>query len=161
MFKSKIKVILTIYEDVKFDQPPSWIFFPKGLAYDFGSKFQTSSKFVDGQIGPKNDVCWCFNVKSKWFWQNMNMSILISRHLGFFLKGLACDFGTKFQISLEFLYSQIGPRNHFCWCSRAKSKWSWRYMRMSNLISRHLGLFSKGVSLWFWVEISNFFKVCI
>ena len=39
-------------------------FFPKGLAYDFGSKFQTSSKFVYGQIGPKNDVCWCFNVKS-------------------------------------------------------------------------------------------------
>ena len=31
-------------------------FFPKGLAYDFGSKFQTSSKFVYGQIGPENDV---------------------------------------------------------------------------------------------------------
>ena len=95
-------------------------FFPKGLAYNFGSKFQTSSKFVYGQIGPKNDVCWCFNVKSKWFWQNMNMSSFISRHLGFFLKGLACDFGTKFQISSEFLYSQIGPRNHVCWCLGVK-----------------------------------------
>ena len=30
MFKSKIKVILTIYEDVKFDKPPSWIFFQRG-----------------------------------------------------------------------------------------------------------------------------------
>ena len=56
MFKSKINVILTIYEDVKFDQPPSWIFFLEGLAYDFGSKFQTFSKFLYGQIGPENDV---------------------------------------------------------------------------------------------------------
>ena len=30
MFKSKINVILTIYEDVKFDQPPSWIFLQRG-----------------------------------------------------------------------------------------------------------------------------------
>ena len=67
MFKSKINVILTIYGDVKFDHPPSWIFFPKGLAYDFGSKFQRSSKFVYGQIGPENDVCVYFNVKSKLF----------------------------------------------------------------------------------------------
>ena len=44
----------------------------------------------------------------------MKMSNLISRHLGFFPKGLACDFGTKFQISLECLYSLIGPRNHVC-----------------------------------------------
>ena len=189
-------MILTTYEDVKFDQPPSWNFFPKGLAYDFGSKyqislkivysqiepknnicwclrvkltwfwrymkmsnlisrhlgffskglaydfrskFQTSSKFVYGQIGPKNDVCWCFNVKSKWFWQNMTMSSLISRHLGFSLKGLACDFGTKFEISSEFLYSQIGSRNHVCWCPRVKLKRVERDMRMSNLISRNLG----------------------
>ena len=97
-------------------------FFPKELAYDFGSKYQISLKFVYSQIEPKNDVCWCLNVKSKWFWQNMNMSSLISRHLGFFLKGLACDFGTKFQISSEFLYIQIGPRNHVCWCLRVKLK---------------------------------------
>ena len=32
--------------------------------------------------------------------------------LDFFLKGLAYDFGLKFQISSEFLYSQIGPWNH-------------------------------------------------
>ena len=44
-------------------------FFPKGLAYDFGSKYQSSWKFVYGEIGPENDICWCFNVKSKWFWQ--------------------------------------------------------------------------------------------
>ena len=62
-------------------------FLPKGLAYDFGSKFQISLKFVNGQIEPGNDVCWCFNVKSKKFSQNMNMSNLISCHLGFFPKG--------------------------------------------------------------------------
>ena len=31
-------------------------FLPNGLAYVFGSKFQISSKFVYGQIGPENDV---------------------------------------------------------------------------------------------------------
>ena len=97
-------------------------FFPKGLAYDFGSKFQISFKFVYSQIEPKNNICWCLRVKLTWFWRYMKMSNLISRHLGFFLKGLACDFGTKFQISSEFLYSQIGPRNHVCWCLRVKSK---------------------------------------
>ena len=97
-------------------------FFPKGLAYDFGSKFQISFKFVYSQIEPKNNICWCLRVKLRWFWRYMKMSNLISRHLGFFLKGLACDFGTKFQISSEFLYSQIGPRNHVCWCLRVKLK---------------------------------------
>ena len=62
-------------------------FFPKGLAYDFWSKSQISLTFVNDQIEPGNDVCWCFNVKSKKFSQNMNMSNLISRHLGFFPKG--------------------------------------------------------------------------
>ena len=32
-------------------------FFPKGLAYDLGSKFQISLNFVYGQIEPENDVC--------------------------------------------------------------------------------------------------------
>ena len=31
-------------------------FFPKELAYDFGSKCQISLKFVNGQIDPGNDV---------------------------------------------------------------------------------------------------------
>ena len=136
-------------------------FFQRLLVYDFGSKFQISLNFVYGEIEPGNDVCWCFNLKSKWFWQNMNISNLIGRHLGFFPKGLAYDFGSKFQISSELLYSQIGPWNHVWWCFRVKLKWFWRYMRMSDLISRHLGFFSKGVSLWFWVKISNFFKLCI
>ena len=81
--------------------------------------------------------------------------------LDFFLKGLAYDFGLKFQISLKFVYSQIEPKNNICWCLRVRLTWFWRYMKMSNLISRHLGFFFKGVSLWFWVEISNVFKVCI
>ena len=72
-------------------------FFPKGLAYDFGSKFQTSSKFVYGQIGPENDVWWCFKVTSKWSWPYITMSNLRSRHPGFFPKGLAYDLGSKFQ----------------------------------------------------------------
>ena len=87
-------------------------FFPKGLAYDFGSKFQRSSKFVYGQIGPENDVWWCFKVKSKWFWSYSKMSNLCSRHLGFFPIGLVYDFGSKFQTFSEFLYSQIRPWNH-------------------------------------------------
>ena len=81
--------------------------------------------------------------------------------LDFFPKELAYDFGSKFQISFKFVYSQIEPKNNICWCLRVKLTWFWRYMKMSNLISRHLGFFSKGVSLWFWIEISNVFKVCI
>ena len=49
---SEIKEILTIYEDLKPDQPPSWICL-RALAYDCGPKLQISSKFVDSQIGPK------------------------------------------------------------------------------------------------------------
>ena len=41
----------------------------------------------------------------------MKISNLIGRHLGFFSKGLAFDFGSKFQISLKFLNSQIDPGN--------------------------------------------------
>ena len=67
--------------------------------------------------------------------------------LDFFPKGLAYDFGRKYQISLKFVYSQFEPKNNICWCLRVKLTWFWRYMKMSNLISRHLGLFSKGVRL--------------
>ena len=55
MFSSEIKLILAKYEDIKIDQPSSWIF-SKGLVFDFGSKFQISLKFVNGQIDPENDV---------------------------------------------------------------------------------------------------------
>ena len=79
--------------------------------------------------------------------------------LDFFPKGLAYDFGSKFQISFKFVYSQIEPKNNICWCLRVKLTWFWRYMKMSNLISRHLGFFLKEVSLWFWVKISNLLKV--
>ena len=44
----------------------------------------------------------------------MSKTHLLSRHVGFFPKGLASDFGSKFQISSKFVYSQIGPRNHVC-----------------------------------------------
>ena len=81
--------------------------------------------------------------------------------LDIFSKGLGYDYGWKLQISSKFVDSQIGPRIYFSWCSRVKLKWSWRYMRISNLISRHLGFFSKGVSLWSWVKISNFFRIFI
>ena len=81
--------------------------------------------------------------------------------LDFFPKELACDFGSKYQISFKFVYRKLEPKNNICWCLRVKLTWFWRYMKMSNLISRHLGFFSKGVSLWFWIEIWNVFKVCI
>ena len=121
-------------------------FFPKGLAYDFGSRFQTSSKFVYGQIGPENDVWWCFKVKSKWFWSYSKMSNLCSRHLGFFPIGLVYEFGSKFQISLNFVYGQIEPGNDVCWCFNVTSKWFWQNMNVSNFISGHFGFFLKGVS---------------
>ena len=79
--------------------------------------------------------------------------------LDFFPKGLAYDFGSKYQISFKFVYRQFEPKNNICWCLRVKLLWFWRYMKMSNLISRQLGFFSKGVSLWFWVQISNFFRI--
>ena len=41
----------------------------------------------------------------------MKISKLISRHLGFFSKGLVFDFGSKFQISLRFVNGQIDPEN--------------------------------------------------
>ena len=136
-------------------------FFPKGLAYDFGSKFQRSSKFVYGQIGPENDVWWCFKVKSNSFWWYSKMSNLCSRHLGFFPIGFVYEFGSKFQISLNFVYGQIEPGNDVCWCFNVKSKWFWQNMNVWNLIRRHFGFFLKGVSLWFWVKISNFFRIFI
>ena len=40
----------------------------------------------------------------------MKVSNLVTRHLGFFSKGLAYDFGSKFQVFLKFVYTQIGPR---------------------------------------------------
>ena len=121
-------------------------FFPKGLAYDFGSKFQISSEFLYSQIGPRNHVWWCFRVKWKWFWRYMRISNLISRHLGFFSKGLVFDFGSKFQISLKFVNGQIDPENDVWWCFKVTSKWFWPYMTMSNLRSRHLGFFPKGLA---------------
>ena len=136
-------------------------FFPKGLAYDFGSKFQRSWKFVYGQIGPENDVWWCFKVKSKWFWSYSKKSNLCSRHLGFFPIGLVYEFGSKFWDSLNFVYGQIEPGNDVCWCFNVKSKWFWQNMNVSNFISGHIGFCLKGVSLWFWVKISNFFRIFI
>ena len=168
--------------------------FPEGLAYDFGSKFQISLNFVYGQMWPENDVCWCFRVKSKLFWQKkrryqmwaatilnffqrgypmilgQNFERLQSVHivkldkeilfvdvlewnqsysssiLNFFQKQLVYDFVWKFQISSKFVYSQLGPRNHVCWCFGVKLNWSWRHMKMSNLISRHLEFFPEGLA---------------
>ena len=40
-------------------------FFPKGLAYEFESKFQISCNFVYSQIEPRNKICWCLRVKLK------------------------------------------------------------------------------------------------
>ena len=136
-------------------------FFPKGLAYHCRSQLQISFKFVYSQIEPKNNICLCLRVKLRWFCAIWRCQIWSAAILDFFSKGLAYDFGSKYQISLKFVYSQFEPKNNICWCLRVKLKWFWRYMRMSNFISRHLGFFSKGVSLWFWIEISNVFKVCI
>ena len=52
----------------------------------------------------------------------MRISNLISCHFGFFSKGLAFDFGSKFQISLEFVNGQIDPGNDVWWCFKVTSK---------------------------------------
>ena len=75
-----------------------------------------------GQNGLGNDVCWCFRMKLKWFWRSMKMSSLMSPHLGLFPKGLAYDFGSKFQISSKFVYGQTGPENDVWWWFKVKSK---------------------------------------
>ena len=154
--KTVDKVMLTIFGDDKFSQPPS--FTPKGRAYDFGSKFQISSKIVYSQIEIGNDVWWCFRVKSKWFFPYMKMWNFSSRHLGFFPKGLGYYFGSKFQISLNFLYGQMWPKNDVCWCFRVKSKSFRQNMKISNFISRHLGFFSKGLAFDFGSKFQISFK---
>ena len=105
-------------------------FFPKGLAYDFGSKFQISSKLVHGQIGPGNDVWWWRRVRTRSFWPYMEISNFDGGHLGFFPKGLAYDFGSKFQSFSKFVHGQIGPANAF------------------NLLRRWGSPFSLASSLW-------------
>ena len=60
MFKSKINVILTIHEDVKFDQPPSWFFF-KGVNLGLRAKFLQSwyiLKLDLQMIGKKKTSQW-------------------------------------------------------------------------------------------------------
>ena len=120
--------------------PSSWIF-PKGLAYDFWSKFPNSLKFVSCQIGPGNDVWWCSTEVGRSSWPYFEMSILGSHHLGFFPKGLAYDFWSKFQISLKVVYCQIGPGNDVWWCSTEVRRLSWPYLEMSNFGTRQLWLF--------------------
>ena len=120
-------------------------FFQKQLVYDFVWKFQISSKFVYSQLGPRNHVCWCFGVKLNWSWRHMKMSNLISRHLEFFPEGLAYDFGSKFQISLNFVYGQMWPENDVCWCFRVKSKLFWQKTKISNVRSRLLEFLPKGL----------------
>ena len=42
----------------------------------------------------------------------MKISNLSSRHLGLFSRGLAYDFGFKFQISSKFVNGEIDPENY-------------------------------------------------
>ena len=51
-------------------------FFPKGLTYDFGQKFQISSKFMYGQHEAGNNVWWCFRVLGRSFWPYMEIFCL-------------------------------------------------------------------------------------
>ena len=92
--------------------PSSWIF-PKGLAYDFWSKFPNSLKFVSCQIGPGNDVWWCSTEVGRSSWPYFEMSILGSHHLGFFPKGLAYEFWSKFQISLKLCIVKLDQEMMF------------------------------------------------
>ena len=55
------------------------------------------------------------------------MSDLGNHHLGFFPKGLTCDFGSKFLC----VYGQIGPGNDVWGCFTVVVLWSWPYMKIS------------------------------
>ena len=136
-------------------------FFPNGRAYDFRSKFQISSKIVYGEIEPGNDVWWCFRVKSKCFFQYVKMWNFSTRHLGFFPKGLAYDFGSNFSIFSKCMCGQNGRGSDVWWRWRLLTRSWWLYLEMINLASGYVSLFSKGESLRFWVKISSFFKLCI
>ena len=124
-------------------------------------------KFLQSLYIVKLDLEIIFVVVLEWNQSNPDdiwgFQIWSAAILDFFPKGLAYDFGSKFKISFKFVYSQIELKNNICWCLRVKLRWFWRYMKMSNLISRHLGFFSKGVSLWFWVKnfkfLENFYIV--
>ena len=130
-------------------------FFPEGLAYDFGSKFQISCNFVCRQNGLGNDVWWCFWVATSSSRPYLEMSNCDGRHLGFFPKGLPYDFGSKFQINCNFVCGQNGLGNDVWWCFWIVASSSRPYMEMSNCDGRHLGFFLKGLaydfgSKWTW-----------
>ena len=50
-----------------------------------------------------------FCAKFQLIW--INFQLLSGGHLGFFAKGYAFDFGSKFQISSKFVYGQNGRGN--------------------------------------------------
>lgn len=93
-----------------------------------------------GQIVPGNNVWWCSTEVKRSSSQYLEMSKVVSRHLGFFWKGLTYDFGSKFQMFLKFVYCQIGPGNDVWWCS-TEVRLSWPYLKMSNFGTRQLWLF--------------------
>ena len=86
-----MQVIPTIYGDVRFGQPPSWIF-SKGVNLWFWVKI---SKCVYGQIGPGNDV-WCFRVVTLWSWpylkisRTLTLAPIIAEHMIGFLPPSRC-----------------------------------------------------------------------
>ena len=89
----------------------------------------------------------------------MKMSNLISRHLGFFPKGLAYHFGSKFFFFKLYIWSNVTWK----WClliflSEIKvTLTKYEHIRFKQPPS---WIFWKGVSLWFWVKTLNFFQVC-
>ena len=90
----------------------------------------------------------------------MKVPNLVSRHLGFFPKGLAYDLGSKFQVFLKFVYAQIGPREDM-WMFQSEIKVIVTIYEDVKFDQSPSWIFSNGVTLWIWDKISNFFKVCI
>ena len=166
VFQSEIKVILTIYGDVKFWQLPSCIFFQRGQPMILGQNFKFLVTFsvvkmnlemmsgdVFGQQAAHPDHIWRCQIvmaaildffqmgQAMILGQNFKFlvtlsvvkmdsemvsgdvfgqqpahpdhmwrcQIVVAAILDFFPKGLACDFGSKFQISCNFVCRQNGP----------------------------------------------------
>ena len=147
MFSSEIKVILTIYHDVKYGRPPSWIF-SKGDRLWFWVKI---SNFFKVCCKSKLDLEIKFVDVLGWDWSHSNdiwrCQIWSVAILDFFQWGYPMVLGQNFKflqslyivkLDLEIMFVDVLEWN--------KLNWFWRYMKMSNLISRLLGFFSKGLT---------------
>ena len=97
--------------------------FSKGGNSWLSWKFKIWSFFGFGQHIPRINVCWCSRAKES-LSKLRRTSILQSRHINNFSKGVNSWLSWKFKIWSFFGFGQHIPRINVCWCSRAKESLS-------------------------------------